>query len=164
MYTIIVANAVVAQSVEHFLGKEEVGSSNLLNSSKIKTSRLIETLRFLFFISASNKPLDRAAFGIHRVKVLLCDNVFSLSAAHFWGRNCPKISVSIKKWNRKFWPRPFVSTVRLFVSKVWLCTLKYQIFLSAKLQIFFRYTEFVFTDFGRCSACRFRPPGLMSII
>jgi hypothetical protein len=25
--------AVVAQSVEHFLGKEEVGSSNLLNSS-----------------------------------------------------------------------------------------------------------------------------------
>ncbi len=97
MYTIIVANAVVAQSVEHFLGKEEVGSSNLLNSSKIKTSRLIETLRFLFFISASNKPLDRAAFGIHRVKVLLCDNVFSLSAAHFWGRNCPKISVSIKK-------------------------------------------------------------------
>ena len=83
MYTIIVANAVVAQSVEHFLGKEEVGSSNLLNSSKIKTSRLIETLRFLFFISASNKPLDRAVFGIHRAKVLLCDNVFSLSAAHF---------------------------------------------------------------------------------
>ncbi len=97
MYTIIVANAVVAQSVEHFLGKEEVGSSNLLNSSKIKTSRLIETLRFLFCISVSNKPLDCAVFGIHLVKVLLCDNVFYLSAAHFWGRNCPKISVSIKK-------------------------------------------------------------------
>ncbi len=28
------AIAVVAQSAEHFLGKEEVGSSNLLNSSK----------------------------------------------------------------------------------------------------------------------------------
>lgn len=27
-------NAVVAQSVEHILGKDEVGSSNLLNSSK----------------------------------------------------------------------------------------------------------------------------------
>ena len=36
MYNVIVANAVVAQSVEHFLGKEEVGSSNLLNSSRKK--------------------------------------------------------------------------------------------------------------------------------
>ena len=27
-------DAVVAQTVEHFLGKEEVGSSSLLNSSK----------------------------------------------------------------------------------------------------------------------------------
>ena len=31
-----------------------------LFEAKIKTSRLIETLRFLSFISASNKPLDRA--------------------------------------------------------------------------------------------------------
>ena len=30
-------DAVVAQTVEHFLGKEEVGSSSLLNSSTEKT-------------------------------------------------------------------------------------------------------------------------------
>ncbi len=41
MYNVIVANAVVAQSVEHFLGKEEVGSSNLLNSSKNRQARLV---------------------------------------------------------------------------------------------------------------------------
>ena len=33
MYNIVV-DAVVAQTVEHFLGKEEVGSSSLLNSSR----------------------------------------------------------------------------------------------------------------------------------
>ena len=93
---------------------------------QIRTSRLIETLRFLLCISVSKKPFARAVFGMHRVKVLPSNNVFSLSAAHFLCRNCPKISASIKKWNRKFWPRlfvsiiyPFVSTVGLFVSKVW---------------------------------------------
>ena len=97
------------------------------HSDQIRTSRLIETLRFLLCISVSNKPFAREVFGIHRVKVLLCVNDFSLSAAHFLCRNCPKISVSIKKWNRKNLPRPFVSivysfvsTVGLFVSKVWL--------------------------------------------
>ena len=89
MYTIIVANAVVAQSVEHFLGKEEVGSSNLLNSSKIKTSRLIETLRFLFFISASNKPLDCAVFGIHHRGECRCAIMFSPYRQHIF---CAKIA------------------------------------------------------------------------
>ena len=131
---------------------------------QIRTSRLIETLRFFSFISVSKKHFACAIFGIHLVKVLLCDNVFSLSAAHFLCQNCLKLSVLIKKWNRKILPRHFVSIVYPFVSKVWLRTLKYQIFLSAKLQIFSRYTEFVFTDFCRCSACRFRPPGIMSII
>ncbi len=32
-YDVYYASAVVAQQVEHFLGKEEVGSSSLLNSS-----------------------------------------------------------------------------------------------------------------------------------
>ena len=97
---------------------------------QIRTSRLIETLRFFSFVSVSNKPFACAVFGIHRVKVLLCDHVFSLSAAHFLCQNCPKISISIKKWNRKILPRlfvsivyPFVSKVRHFVSKVWLYTL-----------------------------------------
>ena len=81
---------------------------------------MIETLRFLLCISVSKKPFARAVFGMHRVKVLLCDNDFSLSAAHFLYWNCPKISVSIKKWNRKNLPRPFVSTVGLFVSALWL--------------------------------------------
>ncbi len=35
------AIAVVAQSAEHFLGKEEVGSSNLLNSSNRRKLRLV---------------------------------------------------------------------------------------------------------------------------
>ena len=99
---------------------------NPCHPHQIRTSRLIETLRFLSFISVSKKPFACAVFGIHRVKVLLCDNDFSLPAAHFLRRICLKISVSIKKWNRKILPRPFVSivytfvsTVRLFVSKVW---------------------------------------------
>ena len=97
---------------------------------QIRTSRLIETLRFLLYISVSNKHFACAVFGMHRVKVLPSNNVFSLPAAHFLCRNCPKISVSIKKWNRKILSRPFVSIVypfvsrvRPFVSKVWLYTL-----------------------------------------
>ena len=95
---------------------------------QIRTSRFLSTLRFLSFVSVSNKPFACAVFGIHRVKVLPSDNVFSLSAAHFLRRICLKISVSIKKWNRKNLPRPFVSIVypfvskvRHFVSKVWFC-------------------------------------------
>ena len=49
------------------------------------------------FYANANEPFACAVFGIHRVKVLLCDNDFSLSAAHFLCRNCPKLSVSIKK-------------------------------------------------------------------
>lgn len=97
---------------------------------QIRTSRLIETLRFLSFASVSNKPFACAVFGIHRVKVLLCVNDFSLSAAHFLYWNCLKLPVSIKRWNRKILLRPFVSIVypfvsrvRHFVSKVWLYTL-----------------------------------------
>ena len=93
---------------------------------QIITSRLIETLRFFSIISVSNKHFACAVFGIHLVKVLPSDNDFSLSAAHFLYWNCLKLSVSIKKWNRKNLPRPFVSivypfvsTVRPFVSKVW---------------------------------------------
>ena len=40
-------------------------------------------LGFFSFILVSNKPFACAVFGIHRVKVLPSDNVFSLSAAHF---------------------------------------------------------------------------------
>ena len=50
---------------------------------QIRTSRLIETLRFLSFVSVSNKPFACAVFGVHRVKVLPSDNVSPLSAAHF---------------------------------------------------------------------------------
>ena len=113
---------------KYFVLQTETTCIYNVRESQIRTSRLIETLRFLLCISVSKKPFACAVFGIHRVKVLLCDNVFSLSAAHFLCRNCPKISVSIKKWNRKNLPRPFVSivypfvsTVRHFVSKVWFC-------------------------------------------
>ena len=54
-------------------------------------------LGFFSFISVSNKPFACAVFGIHRVKVLPSDNVFSLSAAHFLCQNYLKLSVSIKK-------------------------------------------------------------------
>ena len=94
-----------------------------LMAHQIRTSRLIETLRFFSFVSVSNKHFTCAVFGIHRVKVLPSNNVFSLSATHFLCQNCLKISVLIKKWNRKILPRPFVSAVRHFVSKVWLYTL-----------------------------------------
>ena len=113
---------------KYFVLQTETTCIYNVRESQIRTSRLIETLRFLLCISVSKKPFACAVFGIHRVKVLLCDNVFSLSAAHFLCRNCPKISISIKKWNRKNLPRPFVSivypfvsTVRHFVSKVWFC-------------------------------------------
>lgn len=45
-------------------------------------------MRFLLYISVSNKPFACAVFGMHRVKVLLCDSDFSLSAAHFLRRIC----------------------------------------------------------------------------
>ena len=49
------------------------------------------------FYANASEPFACAVFGIHRVKVLLCDSDFSLSAAHFLCRNCLKLSVSIKK-------------------------------------------------------------------
>ena len=113
-------------------------------SHQIRTSRLIETLRFFSFISVSKKPLASAVFGIHRVKVLPSNNVFSLSAAHFLCRIYLKLSVSIKKWNRKFWPRPFVSivypfvsTVGLFVSKVWFYSACQHLFFLTDLLILY---------------------------
>ena len=42
-------DAVVAQTVEHFLGKEEVGSSSLLNSSR-KTVNFDEKLAVFFYL------------------------------------------------------------------------------------------------------------------
>ena len=56
--------------------------------SQIRTSRLIETLRFLLCISVSNKPFACAVFGIHRVKVLFCDNDFWLFV-NSWGKEKP---------------------------------------------------------------------------
>ena len=49
MYNIVV-DAVVAQTVEHFLGKEEVGSSSLLNSSK-KITTIFNGRYFFVFVS-----------------------------------------------------------------------------------------------------------------
>ena len=40
LYHIIIERAVIAQEVEHFLGKEEVTSSSLVNSSKNKSTAL----------------------------------------------------------------------------------------------------------------------------
>ena len=68
---------------KYFVLQTETACIYNKRESQIRTSRLIEILRFLSFVSVSNKPFACAVFGIHRVKVLLCNNDFSLSAAHF---------------------------------------------------------------------------------
>ena len=51
-------SADVAQSVEHLIGNEEVGSSNLLISSKNR-NRIPRGMRFLFFVLPRNRPVYR---------------------------------------------------------------------------------------------------------
>ena len=45
--------AVMAQAVEHVLGKDEVTSSNLVNSSRMKALR---SSRGAFFVPAAGQP------------------------------------------------------------------------------------------------------------
>lgn len=52
---------------------------------QIRTSRLIETLGFLFYISVSKKPFAYAIFRTIRVKVLLyVSNLLSSTAPFLW--------------------------------------------------------------------------------
>ena len=55
-----------------------------------KNLKVDRNLEVLLFISVSNKPFACAVFGIHRVKVLLCDNVFLLIGSTFFMPNLPE--------------------------------------------------------------------------
>ena len=96
---------------------------------QIRTSRLIEALRFFSFVLVSNKPFACAVFGIHRVKVLPSDNVFSLSAAHFLCRNCPKISISIKNETVKIYPDLSCQSFTLSCQRLEFSCQRYDLFL-----------------------------------
>ena len=103
---------------------------------QIRTSRLIETLRFFSFVLVSNKPFACAVFGIHRVKVLPSDNVFSLSAAHFLCRNCPKISISIKNETVKIYPDLSCQSFTLSCQRLEFLCQRYDSFLSVSACFF----------------------------
>ena len=84
-----------------------------------KNLKVDRNLGVLLFYFGFKKTFACAVFGIHRVKVLLCDNVFSLSAAHFCAEIARKYPFQSKNETVKFYPRPFVSIVYPFVSIVY---------------------------------------------
>ena len=113
-------NCQLKNETERLVYNLSCNSISLGVQRQIRTSRLIETLGFLFYISVSKKPFAYAIFRTIRVKVLLyVSNLLSSTAPFLWLFRL-EISVMPKKWNRKIWPRPFVSFVWPIVSTVWL--------------------------------------------
>ena len=79
---IFAAVAELADAPDLGSGVNDVGVQ-VPSAAPNKNLKVDRNLEVLLFISVSKKPFACAVFGIHRVKVLLCDNDFSLSAAHF---------------------------------------------------------------------------------
>ena len=75
----------------------EYGQSQLREDEDLVCAAIVYvTRRAADHDGATSGYLARAGVS-SKIKMLLCVNDFSLSAAHFLCRNCPKISVSIKK-------------------------------------------------------------------